>query len=98
MIEEVENLLKENKINHEKLQKLGLEYKFISDYLQGNLTMDQFKETLYFSICHYAKRQKTWFKNNKNLNNETNHINWFDIINKDYFDEVLNLIKNFISL
>ncbi len=98
MIKEVEDLLKDNKINHEKLQKLGLEYKFISDYLQGYLTIDQFKEKLYFAICHYAKRQKTWFKNNKNLNNDINHINWFDIINKDYFDEVLNLIKNFISL
>ncbi len=38
MIEEVENLLKQKEITHEKLQKLGLEYRFISEYLTGVLT------------------------------------------------------------
>ncbi len=97
MIKEVEDLLKENKATHERLQKLGLEYKFISDYLTGHLTMGEFKEKLYFAICHYAKRQKTWFKNNKNLNNDINHINWFDIMNKDYSDKVLKKVELFIT-
>ena len=61
MIKEVEDLLKENKVDHNRLQKLGLEYRFISDYLTGLLTIDEFKEKLYFAIYHYAKRQKTWF-------------------------------------
>ncbi len=75
MIQEVENLLSENKVTHERLQKLGLEYKFISDYLTGLLTLDEFKEKLYFSIIHYAKRQKTWFTNNKDLKEK---ITWFE--------------------
>lgn len=91
MIKEVEDLLRENKINHERLQKLGLEYKFISDYLQGVLTIDEFKEKLYFAICHYAKRQKTWFKKSKN------HVDWFDIQNKNYISEVFEKIKLFIT-
>jgi len=92
MIEEVENLLKENKITHERLQKLGLEYKFISDYLTGILTLDEFKEKLYFAICHYAKRQKTWFKNNKELKEK---IVWFDTKN-DYISEVEKFIQTSI--
>jgi tRNA dimethylallyltransferase len=96
MIEEVENLLKENKINHTKLQKLGLEYKFISDYLTGLLTIEEFKEKLYFAICHYAKRQKTWFKNNKNLNSDENHVDWFDIQDKDIEEKIFNKTDSFI--
>lgn len=87
MIQEVENLLMENKITHERLQKLGLEYKFISDYLTGMLTMDQFKEQLYFAIIHYAKRQKTWFKNNKELKEK---IVWFE-------PQDISAIENFIQ-
>jgi tRNA dimethylallyltransferase len=96
MIEEVENLLKENKINHNKLQRLGLEYKFISDYLTGILTLEEFKEKLYIAICHYAKRQKTWFKNNKNLNNKENHIDWFDIQDVGFEGDVFKLVSDFI--
>lgn len=91
MIKEVEDLLIENKITHERLQKLGLEYKFIDDYLTGVLTIDEFKEKLYFAIIHYAKRQKTWFKNVKS------EVNWFDIQDKDYVDKVYEKIKLFIT-
>ena len=92
MIQEVETLLKENKVDHARLQKLGLEYKFISDYLTGLLTQDEFKEKLYIAICRYAKRQKTWFKNNKELKEKTV---WFDTKN-DYISEVEKLIQNSI--
>lgn len=95
MIKEVENLLKENKINHNRLQKLGLEYKFISYLLTDILTMYEFKEKLYFSICHYAKRQKTWFKNNKELKDK---IVWFDIQEDEFEDMVYKEIVEFISL
>lgn len=97
MIEEVENLLKENKIDHKRLQKLGLEYKFISDYLTGLLTIEEFKEKLYFAICHYAKRQRTWFKNNKNINNDKNKVNWFDIQDTDFENDILKKVSDFIQ-
>ena len=91
MIKEVEDLLKDEKINHQRLQKLGLEYKFISDYLTGVLTLNEFKEKLYFAICHYAKRQKTWFKNVKS------EVNWFDIQNQNYIKEVFEKVRLFIT-
>lgn len=93
MIEEVENLLKENKVDHDRLQKLGLEYKFISDYLTGVLSIDEFKEKLYFAICHYAKRQKTWFKNNKELKDK---ILWFDTKDEDYQEKIEKFIHSSI--
>lgn len=93
MIQEVENLLKENKITHERLQKIGLEYKFISDYLTDMLTMDEFKEKLYFGIIHYAKRQKTWFKNNKELKDK---IIWFDTQDQDYQEKIKRFIQTSI--
>ncbi len=93
MIQEVENLLKENKVDHTRLQKLGLEYKFISDYLTGLLTVDDFKEKLYFAIIHYAKRQKTWFKNNKELKDK---IVWFDTQDEKYQEKVEKFIQTSI--
>jgi tRNA dimethylallyltransferase len=93
MLQEVENLLKENKITHERLQKLGLEYRFISDYLTGILTLNEFKEKLYFAIIHYAKRQKTWFKNNKELKDK---VVWFDIKDEGFEKDIENKIHNFI--
>lgn len=93
MIQEVENLLNENKVNHERLQKLGLEYKFIDDYLTGVLTIEEFKEKLYFAIIHYAKRQKTWFRNNKELKDK---VIWFDTMDEGFEKDIENKIHNFI--
>lgn len=93
MIKEVEDLLKENKVDHTRLQKLGLEYKFISDYLTGILSIDEFKEKLYFAIIHYAKRQKTWFKNNKELKEK---IVWFNTQDENYQEVIENSLEKFI--
>lgn len=95
MIKEVEDLLKENKVDYTRLQKLGLEYKFISDYLTGILTMEKFKEKLYFAIIHYAKRQKTWFKNNKELKDK---VIWFDIQDNGFENKVQKEVGEFVSL
>ncbi len=61
MIEEVAGLL-EKGVTHEWLQKIGLEYKFISLYLQKKLTKSELEEQLFHAIWHYAKRQTTFLK------------------------------------
>lgn len=61
MIKEVENL-HENGISWKRLQALGLEYRYVSLYLQDKLNKDEMLEKLYTDIWHFAKRQKTWFK------------------------------------
>ena len=62
MIEEVELLLK-NGVTHEKLNSFGLEYRFISHYLQGQLSRDEMAEKLNTAIHQFAKKQMTFFRN-----------------------------------
>lgn len=61
LIEEVEQLLKEG-ISKEMLVFYGLEYKFIVNYLDGELTLEELKLKLGIAICQYAKRQNTFFR------------------------------------
>ena len=62
MIKEVELLL-ENGITHERLESLGLEYRFISHYLQNQFTLNEMTEKLNTAIHQFAKRQMTFFRN-----------------------------------
>ncbi|MFN3873006.1 MAG: tRNA (adenosine(37)-N6)-dimethylallyltransferase MiaA [Ignavibacterium sp.] len=61
MIQEVESLLNKN-IPPERLIRLGLEYKFITEYLISKISFEQMKIDLYKAICAFAKRQMTWFR------------------------------------
>lgn len=61
LIEEVETLLKSG-ITHERLQFFGLEYKFISYYLQQKSTKEELILQLSNVINQFAKRQMTWFR------------------------------------
>ena len=61
MIEEVENLHKQ--FSWERLEKLGLEYRFVSFYLEGKISSkEEMENQLCASIRHFAKRQETWFR------------------------------------
>lgn len=61
MLQEAEGLLQKG-LSHERMQDLGLEYKFLSLYLQNQITWAEMLEQLYAAICRYAKRQMTWFR------------------------------------
>ncbi len=62
MIEEVENLHK-NGTSWERLEQLGLEYRFTAFFLQGKIeTKEEYIAKLYQAICKFAKRQETWFR------------------------------------
>lgn len=61
MIEEVTQLIEEG-IEPDRLIKLGLEYKFITEYLIGKYSIEEMTEKLYYAICAFAKRQMTWFR------------------------------------
>lgn len=73
MVEESINLLEQGKLTHDQMFKLGLEYRYISLYLQKTLSDIEWREQLFFAIWHYAKRQRTWFKRNPD-------IVWFDAL------------------
>jgi tRNA dimethylallyltransferase len=61
MIEEV-NTLHQSGISWEKLSFFGLEYRYISLYLRGEMTYDEMFRTLNTKIHQFAKRQDTWFR------------------------------------
>ena len=61
MIAEVEGLLEQG-MTHEKLDYLGLEYRFISQHLRGQISYDDMFSKLETAIHQYAKRQDTWFR------------------------------------
>ncbi|MFQ3575136.1 MAG: tRNA (adenosine(37)-N6)-dimethylallyltransferase MiaA [Cytophagales bacterium] len=61
MVEEVEQLLK-NGLKTERLIRLGLEYKFITRYLVGEINKPQMIESLKIAIHQFSKRQMTFFR------------------------------------
>ena len=61
MIDEIKGLL-ERGVPAEKLISYGLEYKFVTLYLTGALTLEQMQEQLAVAIHQFAKRQMTWFR------------------------------------
>ncbi|MEK7498705.1 MAG: tRNA dimethylallyltransferase, partial [Patescibacteria group bacterium] len=67
MVEEVEHLHKKENISWKRLESFGLEYKYIALYLQDKLSYEEMKNSLEMAIFHYAKRQMTWFKRNKQI-------------------------------
>lgn len=61
MLAECEQLLTQG-VTHEELERLGLEYRYMSRYLRREISYDEMKEQLKNKIVQYAKRQDTWNK------------------------------------
>ena len=55
------------RVTKKRLKEIGLMYPIIVEYINGSLTKDEMIERSVNSIYHYAKRQKTWFKRNKEI-------------------------------
>lgn len=66
MVNEVKKL-HEQGISWKRLNDFGLEYRWISLFLQRKISNQEMKSGLYAAIRQYAKRQMTWFKRNKNI-------------------------------
>ncbi len=62
LVEEVEHLHSSG-VSWEKLSFLGLEYRFVSEYLKGEIrNSNDLKQKLGAAICGFAKKQETWFR------------------------------------
>lgn len=66
MIKEVQNL-NNSGISFEWMERIGLEYRWISRFLENKVSLEEMQKLLYFDIIHYAKRQMTWLKRNKEI-------------------------------
>jgi len=66
MICEVKKL-KQNGLSWKRMDELGLEYRYVSLYVRGKLDYELMATQLETAIWHYARRQMTWFKRNKEI-------------------------------
>lgn len=92
MIEEVQCLLDRGLITHDRLQFLGLEYKFISMYLKNDISLAELVEKLRTAIFQFAKRQMTWFRK---MEKEGVKIRWVDKF--DDIDSIVLELKHLLN-
>lgn len=69
MMQEVGHLHAQG-LSWKRMEELGLAYRYVSRYLCGLLSKEEMCVKLQTAIWHYAKRQFTWFRRNK-------EIKWF---------------------
>ena len=80
MLDEVQSI-HDSGITWERLEKLGLEYRFCSEFLQGKIeTKEKLYEGLFIAIRQFAKRQETWFRMMEKKGVE---IHWLDAGSKE---------------
>lgn len=66
MLEEAVRL-HQNGLSYERMHELGLEYRFLAEYLQGRMNMDPMVHKLETAIWHYARRQMTYWRRNAEI-------------------------------
>ena len=88
MIEEVQGLM-DRGATVEFLLGLGLEYRFITQYLLGEMGREEMLQRLAIAIKQFAKRQMTWFRRNPD-------IIWLDMAG-DYMGQACEAMDAFLK-
>lgn len=86
MIDEVYTLHKKG-LSYKKMYDFGLEYRYISQYLKGEISKTAMMQKLKYKIHAFARRQLTWWRKNKK-------IIWLKK-DKNLFSNAKKYIKNF---
>lgn len=88
MVDEVKSLLNQG-ASVEFMNKLGLEYRYITQYLTGEIASEaEMCMQLSLAIKRFAKRQMTWFRREKDMH-------WLDMT-ADPFAQACALIDDFL--
>ena len=75
MIDEIRDLHEKNGVAWDVLERYGLEYRHVSEYLQGKCDYPTMRNTLLYSIRKFVKRQDIWFRK---LEREGVDIHWVE--------------------
>jgi tRNA dimethylallyltransferase len=87
MVEEVVRL-RELGVPDETLDAYGLEYRYLTRYVRGELSRNDMTQKLASAIHDFAKRQETWFRR---MERQGVIINWVDG-DRDPFDAARQLV------
>jgi tRNA dimethylallyltransferase len=92
LVEEVRRLL-DSGLTPDDLLYYGLEYKYITNYLTGDLIYDTMVEKLNTAIHQFAKRQMTWFRR---MERQGTLIHWLDGYQplEEKMERVMELLGN----
>ena len=92
MVDEVRTLL-DSGIPAEDLIYYGLEYKFLTEYVIGQLSYDEMFRQLEIAIHQFAKRQMTWFRG---MERRGFTIHWIDatLPTEKKVEQILDLVNS----
>jgi tRNA dimethylallyltransferase len=90
LVDEVKNLLS-NGLEPEQLKFYGLEYKYVTQFVTGEITYEEMFDLLNIAIHQFAKRQMTWFRR---MENNGVRIHWINgnISMEEKLTTILNLL------
>lgn len=91
LIEEVKYLHEEKNVSWEKLDKLGLEYRWISYYLKNDMSKEDALEKLLVKIRNFCRSQDIWFRK---MEREGKKIYW---IREGNLNKAIELIEKFLD-
>ena len=74
MVEEIRGLL-DSGISPDDIIYYGLEYKYVTEYVIGRISLDEMVQRLEIAIHQFAKRQMTWFRG---MERRGTLIHWID--------------------
>lgn len=92
MVDEIRGLI-DSGVASDSLKYYGLEYKFVTQYVTGELTYSEMFSGLEIAIHQFAKRQMTWLRG---MEKRGLTIHWIDYAmpDEDKCAETLKLIEN----
>ena len=92
LIKRIPGIIREaKKLSYKRAIELGLEYRYAALHIKRKLNKKEMIEKLYIAIRHYAKRQMTWFKKNK-------EIKWFTLSQVEGLDKQYRKIEKYVRV
>ncbi len=82
--------LRKSGLSLQRMNELGLEYRYLADVLIGKLSKEEFRKLLKVKIHQYAKRQMTWFQAEQG-------INWLDITDDQFNSKLEKMISDWYN-
>lgn len=91
MLDEIRTLL-DSGLTPDMLMYYGLEYKFLTRHVVGEISYDEMFRQLETAIHQFAKRQMTWFRG---MERRGYHINWlpYDMPHQEFLQTISDLIN-----